>query len=173
MKLLHKQLVSGLCSALAIAIVFLVWRSAPTLFADTVPPGDDLPARIAFVATWLIVPGLTLLAGILGASRRGFYEDAIDGTRTPKSHSLEINLRYNTNTVEQVVLATIAWVCLAVTLPRQHLVLIPAMAWLFAVGRITFWIGYAFHPIARTFGMAMTAVPTLLAYGWLVWQKLV
>jgi hypothetical protein len=34
-------------------------------------------------------------------------------TRTPSSHSFEINLRYNQNTLEQTVLAVIAWTGLA------------------------------------------------------------
>jgi hypothetical protein len=44
---------------------------------------------------------------------------------------------------------------------------------LFAFGRVAFWIGYLLHPLARAFGMVVTALPTLAAYAWLVrhaWQ---
>jgi hypothetical protein len=109
-----------------------------------------------------------LLAGIVAAGRRGFIADAIDGTRTPANHGLEINLRYNQNTLEQTVLVAIAWGAMAPLLPRDELVLIPAMAFLFAFGRITFWIGYLLHPLGRAFGMVLTAAPTLAAYVWLV-----
>ncbi|HWZ63459.1 MAG TPA: MAPEG family protein [Steroidobacteraceae bacterium] len=97
------------------------------------------------------------------AARRGFIPEAIGGTRAPASASLEINLRYNQNTLEQTVLACIAWACLAV-LPSTHLALIPAMATLFTIGRYAFWIGYLLHPMGRAFGMALTAFPTIAAY---------
>jgi hypothetical protein len=43
----------------------------------------------------MLLPGLCLLLGVIVAARRGFFPDAIDGTRAPASGSLEINLRYN------------------------------------------------------------------------------
>ena len=49
-------------------------------------------------------------------------------------------------------------------LPLDRLVLIPAMAALFGVGRIAFWIGYLVYPIGRAFGMVLTVAPTLGAY---------
>ena len=168
--LLRKQLTGLGLSLVAFAVIALVLGQAPRLFAGVVPPGDDLTARLAFVARWLLVPGLTLLAGVIAAARRGFYRDAIDGTRTPASHALEINLRYNQNTLEQTVLAAIAWVGLGLTLPHDRLVLIPTMAALFGVGRIAFWVGYLLNPIARAFGMVLTVAPTIGAYGWLVWR---
>ena len=171
-QLRRKQLLGLFCAASAAAVVLLVWANAARIFAPVSLPADDPGSRLAFAARWLVVPGLTLLAGIQGAARRGFYADAIDGTRTPASRSLELNLRYNQNTVEQVVLAAIAWGGLSQALPRDQLVLIPAMAALFAIGRITFWIGYALDPIGRTFGMSLTAVPTLLAYAFLAWTVL-
>ena len=94
-------------------------------------PADDAGDRLAFVIQWLVAPGLTLLVGVVAAGRRGFYKDAIDGTRAPANKALEINLRYNLNTLEQVVLAAIAWAGLALGLPHDRLVLIPAMASLF------------------------------------------
>jgi hypothetical protein len=106
------------------------------------------------------------------ASRRGFIAQAIDGTRMPASHSLEINLRYNQNTLEQTVLACIAWASLAMYLPTPHLVVIPAMATLFAIGRGAFWVGYLIDPMGRAFGMALTALPTVGSYAWLVWHAL-
>src|SRR6202000_2661246 len=103
---------------------------------------DDPAARLAFSVQWLQAPGLTLLAGVWTAARRGFHADAIDGTRTPASRGLEINLRYNQNTVEQVVMAAIAWTGLAVALPAGRLYLIPALGVSFVIGRASFWIGY-------------------------------
>lgn len=134
------------------------------------PPADDTASRLAFASVWLLVPGWCLLAGVFGASRRGFYADAIEGTRAPSARTLEINLRYNQNTIEQAILAAIAWLSLAVVMPHDQLVLIAGMAILFAVGRVTFWIGYLLHPMARTFGMTLTAIPTIIAFAALTWS---
>lgn len=167
--LFRKQVQGVAGAAPAIVLSFLAWAYAPQLLTDVAIPADDPAHRLAYAAQWLLVPGLTLLAGVFGASRRGFYADAIEGTRTPSSHSLEINLRYNQNTIEQIILAAIAWLGLSQMLPHDQLVFIPAMAALFFIGRVTFWVGYALHPMARTFGMTLTVVPTIIAYGGLIW----
>lgn len=137
---------------------------AEALFGGVTMPADDPGSRLAFAARWMLLPAACLLAGVAGAARRGFIAEAIEGTRAPIRPSLEINLRYNQNTLEQTVLACIAWASLAVMLPMTHLALIPAMATLFAIGRAAFWIGYLIHPMGRAFGMALTAFPTLAAY---------
>jgi MAPEG family len=166
----RKQLV-GIAGALpAFVAVALTLDHAKSLFAFLALPADDLAARLAFAARWMLLPGFCLLLGIVVAARRGFVPDAIEGTRTPASQSLEINLRYNQNTLEQTVLACIAWAGLAIKLPSADLLLIPAMAALFVTGRAAFWIGYLFHPMGRSFGMVLTVLPTLASYGWLAWQ---
>lgn len=172
MSLARKQLIVVAGVVPAVIVVYLTARYASILFSFAALPADNIGARLAFAARWLTVPGLTLLAGIWAAGRRGFIADAIDGTRSPLSHSLEINLRYNQNTLEQVVLAAIAWLNLSVMLPQERLVLIPAAAVLFGFGRATFWIGYLIYPTARAFGMVLTALPTIAAYVWLVGRAL-
>jgi hypothetical protein len=166
----RKQLV-GIAGALpAFVIVALTLDHASGLFVFVALPSDDLAGRLTFAVRWMLLPGVCLLLGVVVAARRGFFSDAIDGTRTPASRSLEINLRYNQNTVEQTVLACIAWAGLATSLPAESLVLIPAMAMLFAVGRGAFWVGYLIHPMGRAFGMVLTVVPTLASYAWLLWE---
>jgi hypothetical protein len=167
----RKQLV-GIAGALpAFIIVLLTLDYASDLFVFVALPADQLANRLAFALHWMILPGICLLLGIMIAGRRGFMADAIDGTRTPASRSLEINLRYNQNTLEQTVLACIAWAGLAINLPISHLVLIPAMATLFIFGRGAFWIGYLVYPMGRAFGMVLTALPTIASYAWLVWHR--
>ena len=164
----RKQALALAQSLAAAGVVAVVGRYATTLLAAWLPDADDLATRLAFGARWLLAPGCMLLAGIQVAAGRGFHADAIDGTRTPKSHALEIALRYNRNTVEQTLLAVIAWLGLAASVPHAALAFVPAMACLFVVGRIAFWIGYLLYPIARAFGMVLTALPTIAAYVWLV-----
>jgi hypothetical protein len=170
--LFGKQVLGVAGAVPAMVLASAAWAYAPLALTLVTLPVDDAAHRLAYAVQWLLAPGLTLLAGVFGAARRGFYADAIDGTRTPSSHSLELNLRYNQNTIEQLLLAAIAWMGLSQSLPHADLVLIPVMAALFFIGRVTFWIGYAIHPIARTFGMTLTAVPTIIAYAGLIWSGL-
>ena len=164
----RKQLIVAAQAVAATLVVVLVGLQARSMFAATVPQADDLATRLAFAVRWLLAPGCTLLAGVQVAAGRGFHPDAIDGTPTPKSHALEIALRYNRNTVEQTLLAAIAWLGLAVSVPHASLAVVPAMAALFVVGRVAFWTGYLAYPVARAFGMVLTALPTIAAYAWLV-----
>jgi hypothetical protein len=166
----RKQLIGIAGAVPAFIMVLLTLDHARDLFQFVALPSDDLSSRLAFAVRWMLLPGICLLLGVIIAGRRGFVPDAIDGTRNPASRSLEINLRYNQNTLEQTVLACIAWAGLAIRLPTAHLLLIPAMAALFIVGRGTFWAGYLFHPMGRAFGMVLTVVPTLASFGWLAWH---
>jgi hypothetical protein len=168
----RKQLMAIAGALLGSLVVALTLEQASNLFAFAVLPADELPSRLAFALKWMLLPGACLLVGVMVAGRRGFIADAIDGTRTPTSHSLEINLRYNLNTLEQTVLACIAWASLATDLPLSHLVVIPAMATLFAMGRVAFWVGYLIYPVGRAFGMVLTALPTVASYLWLAWHAI-
>jgi hypothetical protein len=133
---------------------------------DPIPQGSA--DRLAFAVRWLLVPGLALFAGVVfTANRRFFSPQAIDGERHVENDSFEINLRYNQNTLEQLVLAAIAWTGLALMLPAEQLGIIPRLAVLFGVGRIAFWLGYLYAPWARAFGMGVTAYPTFVALVWL------
>jgi len=170
----NKQALVLLGMALAV-VVLLVLTAIPGIGrAFPAPEDDDIAARLAFVAKWLLVPALCLLAGIgTLANRRFFSNDAIDGTRTPASRSLEINIRYNQNTLEQTVLAAIAWVGLALALPHDQLGLVGVLAAVFAIGRVLFWSGYLIAPWARAIGFALTFYPTVVVLLWLAWHAFV
>ncbi|HWA91517.1 MAG TPA: MAPEG family protein [Rhizomicrobium sp.] len=169
--MLRKQMLILAGMAAAVAVIALVWQWNPQL--GVALPADDPAARLAFATRWLAVPGLTLLLGIAAiANRRFFTPDAIDGGEASASRFLDITLRYNRNTLEQAVLAAIAWEGLALALPQGRLGLIPILAILFAAGRITFWIGYLLAPWARAFGLGLTFYPTVAAYLWLAGRLL-
>jgi hypothetical protein len=164
----RKQLLilGGMLAAVAVGIivVFNVDWGRPD------PTPADAGERLAFAARWLLVPGLALFAGIgLTANQRFLKADAIDGERRVESNSFEINLRYNQNTLEQAILAAVAWVNLALLLPVEDLGVIPRMAVLFGVGRAAFWLGYLYAPWARAFGMGLTAYPSFGALVFLLW----
>ncbi len=171
--MVRRQLLVGLGMVIAVAVLLLLSRM-PGLAVHFAPPaGDDDGARLAYVARWMLVPALCLLAGIgMTANRRFFSDDGIDGSRKPDSRSLEINLRYNQNTLEQTMLAAVAWSGLALALPHERLSLIAMLAVVFALGRVAFWLGYLIAPWARAFGFALTFYPTVAVYAWLLWRTL-
>jgi hypothetical protein len=165
--MIRKQLL--VAAGMILAIVVLTLFASGTI---ALPPAtiliDDEAARLVFAAKWLLVPGVSLLIGIaMVANRRFFSADGIDGTRAPASPGLEINLRYNQNTLEQTLLVVIAWPLLALWLPAPRLGLIPVLAVLFGASRAAFWIGYHIAPWARAFGFALTFYPTVAVFVWL------
>jgi hypothetical protein len=171
--MLRKQAFVLLGMAFAVAALALLWVRGSAHLPFPIPDGDDSASRLAFAARWLLLPGICLLAGIaMVANRRFVLPDAIDGSRTPENRAIEINLRYNQNTLEQTVLAAIAWAGLALALPHERLALIPALAILFVVARALFWIGYLIAPGARALGFALTFYPTVAAFIWLAARAL-
>ena len=137
------------------------------------PAASDLAARLAFAVQWCMVPAFALLAMIWVTMNTRFLTDAaIDGTRTPASRFMEINLRATQNTLEQAVLAAFAWIGLAVALPPEQLGLIPVLAVLFGLGRVLFWVGYQLHPMARASGFCLSIVPNTFAIVWLFGRAL-
>ena len=167
--MIRRQLLIVLGVLAAAAVCLIVARlalSAPEPAAE-IGTAD----RLALAVRWLLVPGLCLLVGLgFTANHRFLSKDAIDGGPASKPGAFEINLRYNTNTLEQTVLAAIAWIGLALALPAADLGLIPALAGLFAVGRAAFWLGYLYAPWARAFGLGLTFYPTIAAFVWLALQ---
>jgi hypothetical protein len=161
----RKQILIALGMSAAMAVCLIV-------AARTLGHGDAAPVetaeRLALAARWLLVPALCLLAGVgLTANQRFLRADAIDGGPAAGPGLLEVNLRYNQNTLEQTVLAAIAWTGLALALPARDLGLIPALAGLFAAGRAAFFAGYLYAPWARAFGLGLTFYPTIAALVWL------
>lgn len=167
--MLRKQFAVVLGAGAAVALLVLAWSRLADLPLP-LPGGDDTAARLAFVAHWLLLPGLCLFLGVaVVAKRRFFVADAIDGGES-KSRLIEIARRYNLNTLEQTVLAAIAWLGLALALPHAQLRLIPVMAISFLIGRVLFFAGYLIAPVGRAFGLGLTAYPSYAALIWLAWR---
>jgi hypothetical protein len=168
--MLRKQVLIALGMLAALAVCAAVASRALGAW----PATETSPAvRLTLAVRWLLVPGICLLAGLgVTANQRFLRADFIDGQRPEKPGFMDVNLRYNLNTLEQTVLAAIAWSGLALTLRPQDLGLIPALAGLFAVGRVAFWLGYLYAPWARAFGLGLTFYPTVAALIWLTFRNL-
>ncbi|THD61999.1 MAPEG family protein [Phenylobacterium sp.] len=163
--MIRKQILIALGMLAAVAVcVFVASRAMGSHAAAPLAVAE----RLALAARWMLVPALCLFAGLgLTANQRFLRADAIDGGPTAKPGFLEINLRYNQNTLEQTVLAAVAWTGLALELTPRDLGLIPALAGLFAVGRAAFFLGYLYAPWARAFGLGLTFYPAVATLVWL------
>ncbi len=65
-------------------------------------------------------------------------------------------------------MASIAFLALATLDGDAPLGFITGAVVLFAVGRVTFLRGYPHGAPGRAFGMATTALPTLIAFAWII-----
>ena len=68
------------------------------------------------------------------------------------------------NTLEQTLLAAIAYLAFAATARVGLLPLLPLFAGLFLLGRVAFALGYRFGAPGRAFGFGLTIAPTVTLY---------
>jgi uncharacterized MAPEG superfamily protein len=125
---------------------------------------ETAAARVAFGASWLVIPSLSLVVGILAVMYQRFTTDAIDplaGTEQDNA-TLEVLRRYLQNTVEQLVLYGAAHLAFAAVVEPESMKLVPLLAVLFLFARIVFLLGYLRAPMWRTPGYALTFYPTLV-----------
>ena len=125
---------------------------------------DSLRGRLTLLATAVLLPGLTLMLCIGRLAKHRFFTPAdIDGSAltggTPTARLLQSLLQ---NTLEQVMLALIAYFAATLLLPFRFLSLIPAAALMFFAGRILFFRGYAQGAPSRAYGFALTFYSSVL-----------
>lgn len=153
-------------SALALVIAGATLAAAWTwLPPPLVAVGDGLAAgeQLAY-ALKTELPVLFWLAGALRAVSGARFNSPADirgSAFAPPSPRLEVRVAVLQNSLEQTVLFIGAHLILASVLRDAELVLLPAMVLLYLVGRIFFAAGYARGASGRSFGMALTAAPTI------------
>ncbi|MDF2232593.1 MAPEG family protein [Albimonas sp. CAU 1670] len=134
-------------------------------------PGDGSPgARLALAATALLGPGAALAAVIGRIAQRRFFDAAlIEGQAPAPGSGAEIDQRVLRNTVEQALLAALAWPALALALPADRLGAVAALGLAFPVSRAMFWIGYHRAPLLRAPGFAWGFYASVMAIAWAGW----
>lgn len=151
----------GVALRMAAALCVTVLVSTTCLYRGTAAPTTLAERLIATARADVFV--LCWLAATIGnvARLRFFSADDIagsgSGTATAEVGRAKALLQ---NTLEQVVLSVPVHIALAV-LVASSVPLIVALAALFAIGRLLFWIGYAKGAQARAFGFALTFYPSL------------
>lgn len=105
-----------------------------------------------------------LAAGIANVARlRFFSESDIAGSGAGSgSDKVRVAGAILQNTFEQVSLAVAAHLIVAASFNRSD-ALVAALACLFAIGRLLFWLGYKHGARGRAFGFALTFYPSVLA----------
>jgi hypothetical protein len=147
-----------------VAIFYSLWPVSSEL--------TDVVARLGYTARALTFAALPLLIGIITVANTRFSSAAIDPTRHVESAALEINGRFVDNTVQQLLLFSIATLALCTVLTPSGMRVIPAAVAVFVIARTVFWIGYRVRPIYRAAGMAATGYLNagLLGYG--IWRMI-
>ena len=125
---------------------------------------DSLRGRLSLLATALMLPGLTLMLCIGRLAKHRFFTPAdIDGgALTEGTVTARLLQSLLQNTLEQVMLALIAYFAATLLLPFNFLSLIPAAALMFFVGRVLFFRGYTQGAPSRAYGFALTFYSTVL-----------
>ena len=164
-KVRTRSVAAAVVSALALAGFYIV---LPRLW--TFP--DDTAERIAFALRADIFVFLWVAIGVQRVSS-GRYRSAADNRGSAfaaPSPAIATKVAFLQNTLEQAFLAIGAHLAVAATAGGAPLALIPGAVTLFAIGRITFAIGYPHGAGARAFGVALTLLPSLILYGVALWH---
>ena len=162
----QRKVAAGAITGVVFIIAFFEIALRLTNFQLTPPGGIQTSLRLEYALKCEVFAALCLLAGI-GAigNRRFFTPDAIGGG---PSASIEIDLRYVQNTLEQLVLAIVAHLALVLVVPEDSIRVVAILVMLFVIGRATFWIGYHISGPARAFGFATTFYPTVATYVYVI-----
>lgn len=130
--------------------------------SDAMTMGD----QIAFTLK-ADLPLFVWLAWCVRAVSKRRFRSAVDRKGSAfgqPSEAIAILAAVLQNSLEQTVLAFGAHLILATVLWGPELVIIPLLAALYIVGRVTFALGYAQGAARRSFGMALTAAPAVASY---------
>lgn len=154
--------------AALIAVVAFVGAAAAAYYAlpalFTFP--TTLPEQLAFGAQASAVMMLCLFVavGMVSTARRRSLEDVAGAAAGPPSPRIAVQAAFLQNTLEQTVLATVAYLAYASLYRGPWLALVVVAVVFFIVGRILFLRGYPHGAPGRALGMTLTLVPTGLLY---------
>jgi hypothetical protein len=127
-------------------------------------PGLSSQQRLTVAAQSLLVPAIFLAFSIAKlAKHRFFTPENIDGGGLQRGSERAILLQsLLQNTLEQAVLASLAYASWAAIMPTRWLSVLPMAALSFGIGRALFFAGYREGAPSRALGFAMTFYPSAL-----------
>jgi hypothetical protein len=151
-----KGALAGLAIILA-AMAFAVMLLGPKFIAIS------WTGRYVLSAASLLAPALALAFSIgrLANHRFGSPQDIAGSAASGGSSTAMMYQSLLQNTLEQAVLALLAYPVWGILAPEKFLVVLPTAAVLFLLGRALFFIGYARGAGSRAPGFALTFYPTI------------
>ncbi|HUN43222.1 MAG TPA: MAPEG family protein [Acetobacteraceae bacterium] len=155
-----------LAPALGLVVAYGVWR---ILGGWVAPAAAGTAQRMAVACAAVLPSAAVLLAMIVVQMATRARASAIDPTAGRDTHFLQVNQRVITNTVEQMTLFVPAVLALAARVRPESMRQVVALALLFALARVVFWIGYLLGPRLRAPGMAVTLAVNVVALGTAAW----
>lgn len=129
-------------------------------------PGGDAESVLTFwagaslfIVVWIIV-GIRMVS----SGRRHSAKDIRGSAYGPPSDRIAVPAAFLQNTLEQAMVMMVTQFAMLMLLRDAAMPLVAASVVLFSVGRIAFLVGYPKGAAARSFGMALTAVPSVVAF---------
>jgi len=147
---------AGMALGLGITVLALAWPYPPAA------PGD-LATRLAVWAACDLLAGVWLVIAVSRLARHRFFApDDIDAALAPGSAGARVLQSLIQNTLEQLVLAVIAYgAWLLIPRPTLPAAAVWAAAGCFSLGRVLFFAGYGRGAAFRALGFALTLYPTV------------
>lgn len=151
-----------------------------TCVVTLVPAAVYLPSRIefpvgtaeqvAFILRVDLFVAIWVVFGIRRVSRIRFSssEDNAGSAYSAPSARLAVPAAFLQNTLEQAFIAVMGHLTLVAVGGEATMAFVVAATALFTIGRITFLLGYPAGAGGRAFGIVMTMLPTIGAYGWVL-----
>lgn len=171
----QRRVLRGVAAAFAWSVLaFVAAHLLATRFVDV--QAANVRVQLNWWAGACLVPVLWVMAGVgMVSTRRRRSEADIRGSAfAPPSPAIAVPAAFLQNTLEQAFIAVFTQLALVLVLEEVALPLLVACAVLFSIGRACFLAGYPNGAGARSFGMALTAMPSLfsvvLSAGGLMWR---
>jgi hypothetical protein len=151
-----KAMAGGAC--IAVVVVLCGVLANPWKYPETLAISPRL--RVAVHAG--MAPTLALSVAIIRLSRHRFFSerDIEGGSPARGSGRAAVLQAMVQNTLEQGLLAWIAYMAWAILMPSAWLSVVPLAAWSFVLGRLLFFRYYRRGAAARALGFTLSFYPT-------------
>lgn len=127
------------------------------------PAPDSARAALPWLA---LAPALVIFVLVTAVGNARFLSAGIDPLLGQDPRFVTVTNRVLVNTVEQTFIFVLAGVALLALLPAEQLGAIPALAVLFVVARVAFWLGYLRQALLRAPGMSLNIQINVVMLVW-------
>ena len=150
------QILAASIVAITTTILLYLYVQFPT----PRPDGAGVVERVVYALRWQTLSVLAVLWGVqaVGGQRAGTA--AMNPMSPDGDLSGTVGAKYLQNTLEQYLLHLLAQLILASFIEGAQIKIIPILVLLFVAGRVAYWFGYNNDPMHRSFGFALTFLPT-------------